>query len=83
MLYEMVNGVRAFVGSSVADTLSAVVRAQPKPPDRTFGVPITWKCTVTVRCLRKDPERRFQHMVDVKWRCRRSRRTRKLVRVTV
>ena len=32
MLYEMVTGARAFAGTSTADTLSAVIRAQPKPP---------------------------------------------------
>ena len=32
MLYEMVTGVRAFAGASTADTLAAVLRAQPKPP---------------------------------------------------
>jgi eukaryotic-like serine/threonine-protein kinase len=32
MLYEMVTGVRAFAGTSIADTLAAVLRAQPKPP---------------------------------------------------
>src|SRR4029453_8614702 len=32
MLYEMVTGVRAFEGSSTADTLSAVIRTQPKAP---------------------------------------------------
>ena len=30
MLYEMVTGARAFAGTSTADTLSAVIRAQPK-----------------------------------------------------
>ena len=32
MLYEMVTGARAFAGTSPADTLNAVMRAQPKPP---------------------------------------------------
>jgi len=33
LLYEMVTGVRAFAGASTADTLAAVLRAQPKPPN--------------------------------------------------
>ncbi len=66
MLYEMVTGVRAFAGASAADTLSAVLRAQPKPPTALVpGVPTDLE-KVVLRCLRKDPERRFQHMVDVK-----------------
>ena len=32
MLYEMATGVRAFAGTSTDDTLSAVIRAQPKAP---------------------------------------------------
>ena len=66
MLYEMVTGVRAFAGTSTADTLSAVLRAQPKPPTAIVaGVPTDLE-KVVLRCLRKDPERRFQHMADVK-----------------
>ena len=66
MLYEMVTGVRAFAGSSLADTLAAVVRAQPKPPiDIVATVPSDLQKAI-LRCLRKDPERRFQHIGDVK-----------------
>ncbi len=66
MLYEMVTGVRAFAGASTADTLAAVLRAQPKPPTAIVpGVPSDLE-KVILRCLRKDPERRFQHMADVK-----------------
>ena len=66
MLYEMVTGVRAFAGTSTADTLAAVLRAQPKPPSAIVpGVPSDLE-KVILRCLRKDPERRFQHMGDVK-----------------
>ncbi len=66
MLYEMVTGVRAFTGSSVGETLSAVLRAQPKAPTAmAAGVPADLEKAI-LRCLRKDPERRFQHMGDVK-----------------
>jgi serine/threonine protein kinase len=66
MLYEMVTGVRAFAGSSAADTLAAVLRAQPKLPSAIVpGVPSDLE-KVILRCLRKDPERRHQHIDDVK-----------------
>ena len=66
MLYEMVTGVRAFTGRSTADTLSAVLRAQPKPPSAMVpGVPPDLEKAI-LRCLRKDPERRFQHMGDLR-----------------
>jgi eukaryotic-like serine/threonine-protein kinase len=66
MLYEMVTGQRAFAGQSSADTLAAVLRTQPKlPSDCARGVPIDLE-KIILRCLRKDPTRRFQHMDDVK-----------------
>src|SRR6185503_17075335 len=66
MLYEMVTGVRAFAGTSTADTLSAVLRTQPKAPTAMVaGVPTDLEKAI-LRCLRKDPERRFQHIDDVK-----------------
>ena len=66
MLYEMVTGVRAFAGTSTADTLSAVLRTQPKAPAAMVaGVPTDLDKAI-LRCLRKDPERRFQHVDDVK-----------------
>jgi Tol biopolymer transport system component/serine/threonine protein kinase len=66
MLYEMVTGTRAFAGSSTADTLSAVMRAQPKPPGTVVsGLPADLE-KVLLRCLRKEPARRYQHIDDVK-----------------
>jgi eukaryotic-like serine/threonine-protein kinase len=66
LLYEMVTGVRAFVGTSIADTLAAVLRAQPKPPIEVVPAVPSDLQKVILRCLRKDPERRIQHMGDVK-----------------
>ncbi len=66
LLYEMVTGVRAFEGASTADTLAAVVRAQPKPPAEIVPNFPSDLQKVILRCLRKDPERRFQHIDDVK-----------------
>jgi Tol biopolymer transport system component/tRNA A-37 threonylcarbamoyl transferase component Bud32 len=66
MLYEMMTGVRAFAGTSTADTLSAVLRSQPKAPTAIVAsVPPDLEKAI-LRCLRKDPERRFQHMGDVR-----------------
>jgi serine/threonine protein kinase len=65
MLYEMVTGSRAFPGSSTADTLSAVIRAQPTPPSAVVAIPGDLE-KIILRCLRKDPQRRYQHIGDVK-----------------
>jgi Tol biopolymer transport system component len=66
MLFEMVTGQRAFTGNSTAETLAAVLREQPKAPSElTPGVPRDLE-KVILRCLQKNPDRRFQHMADVK-----------------
>ena len=66
MLYEMATGVRAFGGGSINETLSAVIRAQPKPPSTIVRDLPSDLEKVILRCLRKDPQRRFQHIDDVK-----------------
>jgi eukaryotic-like serine/threonine-protein kinase len=65
MLFEMVSGVRPFAGASMSETLEAVRRAQPaRVGDVARGIPLELD-TIIRRCLRKEPERRFQHVVDV------------------
>ena len=66
MLYEMVTGSRAFPGASTAETLSAVIRAQPTPPSAVVAAIQGDLEKVILRCLRKDPPRRYQHIDDVK-----------------
>ena len=66
VLYEMVTGRRAFAGDSAAEMLAAVLKEQPKPPSELApDVPRDLE-RIILRCLRKDPDRRFQHMADVK-----------------
>jgi Tol biopolymer transport system component/serine/threonine protein kinase len=66
VLYEMITGKRAFKGDSIISTLSAVLRGEPEPVSRTTkGIPQKLE-QIIARCLRKDPERRFQHMDDVR-----------------
>ncbi len=63
MLYEMITGRRAFQGSSKISTISAILNKEPAPlsPD----IPHDLEKTI-MRCLRKDPARRFQTMADLK-----------------
>jgi Tol biopolymer transport system component len=61
MLYEMATGRRAFAGDSWASTISAVLSQEPKRPDDLPGE----LERIVLRCLRKDPAKRFQHMDDV------------------
>jgi hypothetical protein len=62
VLYELASGRRAFPGESKAAALAATALAQPKPLE---GVPEKLDELIR-RCLRKDPERRFQSMREVK-----------------
>src|SRR6185437_5319775 len=66
MLYEMVTGRQAFHGNSKVSTLSAILKDNPTPlSDVMADAPRDLEKIIN-RCLRKDPERRFQHMSDVK-----------------
>lgn len=66
LLYEMVTGHRAFRGDSQLATMAAILRDEPVPPrDLRPGIP-EYLERVIVACLRKDPQRRTQHVVDVK-----------------
>ena len=66
VLYEMVTGRRAFPGDSSASTMAAVLKGDPKPPSQLVeGIPRDFE-RIILRCLRKDPARRFQHVTDLK-----------------
>jgi serine/threonine protein kinase len=66
VLYEMVTGRRPFAGGSSAETLAALLKEPPKPPGEIVAdVPRELE-RIILHCLRKEPARRFQHVVDVK-----------------
>jgi len=66
VLYEMVTGRRAFPGNSKLSTLASVLHTEPAPLSQTgSGVPREVDRIIT-RCLRKDPQRRWQNMADIK-----------------
>jgi serine/threonine protein kinase len=62
VLYEMASGTRPFSGASSVSTLGAIIHKDPAPlgPD----VPHDLQRVIT-RCLRKEPDRRYQSMKDV------------------
>ena len=66
LVYEMATGRRAFQGDSNLSTLSAILRDEPKAASEVAdGVPRDLERIIT-RCLRKNPDRRFQAMPDLK-----------------
>jgi serine/threonine protein kinase len=66
LLYEMLTGQRAFAGNTRASSIALVLREDRKPLSQVVeGVPRDVERIVR-RCLRKDPEHRFQTMADLK-----------------
>jgi serine/threonine-protein kinase len=65
VLYEMLTGRRAFGGESVAETLGAVIHAEPDYAVLARGVPTGLQLAIR-RCLQKDPRRRWHDIADVR-----------------
>jgi serine/threonine-protein kinase len=65
VLYEMLTGRCAFRGSSPISTLSAVLRDDIRPMVELIpGVPAELE-RIVARCLKKNPDERFQTMPEV------------------
>ncbi|HMK73816.1 MAG TPA: serine/threonine-protein kinase, partial [Myxococcaceae bacterium] len=62
VLYEMLSGRRAFPGGSLVESGHAILHAEPAPlpPEVPPAV-----AQVVLRCLEKEPERRFQSARDL------------------
>jgi serine/threonine protein kinase len=65
VMYEMVTGQCPFRGDSRLKTLSKILNEDPKPPSEVEAIPPQLE-TIILRCLRKDPARRYQTMADLK-----------------
>ena len=66
VLYEMLAGQKAFSGDSKISTLSAILSREPMPLAEVIpGIPGDLE-KIVQRCLRKDRDRRFQSMADLK-----------------
>lgn len=65
LLYEMLAGVRAFARDTPVETMSAILKAEPPPLDRS-DVPVPPSVERVVRrCLEKQPSERFQSARDL------------------
>jgi len=66
ILYEMLTGQRAFRGDTRASTIASILREEPKAISQVAeGLPREVERIIR-RCLRKDPEHRFQYMADLR-----------------
>ncbi|MGH9371589.1 MAG: protein kinase domain-containing protein, partial [Vicinamibacterales bacterium] len=66
VLYELITGRRAFGGDSRMSTLAAIVTSEVEAPTRVVPGLSRDLEKLIVRCLRKNPERRWQSMADLK-----------------
>jgi predicted Ser/Thr protein kinase len=65
LLYEMLTGRHPFRRGSQLETLSAIREADPEPPARMApGLPPEAERAI-LRCLHKEPSRRWQSMADL------------------
>jgi serine/threonine-protein kinase len=66
VLYEMLTGTPAFHGDSSLSTMVAILRDTPPPPSRIAqNIPPALDALV-MRCLEKNPDRRYQTMREVR-----------------
>ena len=65
VVYELLSGQRAFKGDDVADTLAAVLRADPAWAALPSDTPASIRRLLR-RCLQKDVRQRLQHIGDAR-----------------
>jgi serine/threonine protein kinase len=66
VVYEMATRRRAFQGDSTAWVLSAVLQGEPAPVESIMPGTPPELVEIIHRCLRKEPDQRFQRMDEVK-----------------
>jgi Tol biopolymer transport system component len=66
LFYEMLSGRRAFQSETKMSTLAAILNREPEPIDRIAKDIPREVSRILQRCLRKEPARRAQSMLDLK-----------------
>ncbi len=66
VLYEMLTRKRPFRGETRVSTMAAILRDEPQLVTDSDGAIPRELERIVMRCLRKDPARRFQTMADLK-----------------
>ncbi len=65
ILYEMIGGRRAFSRESAAQTLAAIIEAEPEPLDRISPSSPAAVRRIVARCLAKEPRKRYASTSDL------------------
>jgi Tol biopolymer transport system component len=65
VLYELITGKRAFDGKTASNAMAAVLATEPRKPSELVPVTPASLEWVVLRCLEKDPDKRWQSARDV------------------
>jgi serine/threonine protein kinase len=65
VLYEMITGVRPFAGNSLGEVCAQILTADPIPPSKRNAVVPRAFDRIIARCLRKNPDERYQSGNDL------------------
>ena len=71
MLYEMLVGRPPFLGSSPVETIMQVINEEPVPPSQLIPKLPTDIETICLKCLQKEPEKRYISAEELAEDCRR------------
>src|SRR5262249_28634970 len=66
VLYEVLTGRKPFTGDSRLAMLTKILNEDPTPPGQLVAAIPPESEKIILRCLRKDPARRYQTMADLK-----------------
>lgn len=66
LLYELLTGRRAFGSDSKAGALAAILNRQPEPVSELAPQTPSELDRIVARCLRKAPDKRYQHFGDIR-----------------
>ena len=70
VLYEMLTGRQAFPGNSTVSVLADIMLTNPRPPQDVYPKADPAFQHILSRCMRKDRERRYQSIAEVRVRLR-------------
>jgi len=66
VLYELVTGVRPFIADDFEGVITKILQNRPRWP-KLINKEVPWRLQwIILRCIRKNPRRRFQNMGDLK-----------------
>ncbi len=66
ILYEGLTGKKPFHGETAFETISMVVNAEPVRPHTIAPGTVSYDMeNIILKCLEKDPDRRYQHIIDL------------------